>query len=401
MKRVVFSIVMAAVLLMGIVLPDAGEAESKTLAEINKELEQVRAEKAAAQRRAQEAEQQIAKVEQQIKATEAEYHRIQDEKQALEQQIIEQENKIAETETALADTEEELQQAIVRIEERDELLKNRLVLTYMNGSVSYLEVLLKSTSFADFLDRYNSLRALVGQDKEILESNKRDKVRVEEKKADIEDMLVSLTEKYNELGRLKTELNARIKSAEVMIAQLHEKQEELAEITEEEERHVIAMAAKENELQKEQEKIKQLIFSGGKLGFPLPIDANFRKSSDFGSRVDPITGQKGAFHAGVDLAAPKGTKILAAADGVVILSGWNGGYGNAVIINHGTDSSGKELWTLYGHASKLIAKVGQKVKQGDVIAEVGTTGRSTGNHLHFGVYLNEQAVDPAKYIKIP
>jgi murein DD-endopeptidase MepM/ murein hydrolase activator NlpD len=402
MRRAGLAIIMAILLFMGTLLPDAGQAESKTLAEINRELEAVRRQMKDAQRRAEEAERQIAAVQRQIKATEEEYNRIMEEKQEIEQQIVEKQAEIDETEAVLADTEVELQQAIERIEARDELLKSRLVLTYMNGSVSYLEVLLKSTSFADFLDRYNSLRALIGQDREILESNKRDKVRVEEKKAEIEDLLVALTDDYNELTKLKDELNDRMGKAQVMIAQLRNEQEHLEHVTAEEEQLALAAAARESELLKEQERLKkQLLYGGGALEFPLPLDADFRKSSDFGTRVDPITGQKGAYHAGVDLAAPKGTKILAAAPGIVITAGWNGGYGNTVIINHGTDSNGRELWTLYAHASKVLVKVGQEVKAGQVIAEVGSTGRSTGNHLHFGVYLDQQAVDPKKYIKIP
>lgn len=113
-------------------------------------------------------------------------------------------------------------------------------------------------------------------------------------------------------------------------------------------------------------------------------------------RIDPITGEKGAFHSGgLDIAAPGGTDVLAAHGGTVIVAEWYGGYGNTVIIDHG-DS----VWTLYAHMKSIHVSKGDILNSGDKVGAVGTTGRSTGNHLHFEVRVNAETADPKKYLGI-
>lgn len=126
--------------------------------------------------------------------------------------------------------------------------------------------------------------------------------------------------------------------------------------------------------------------------FALPITNYKRLSSNFGYRKHPIGGGS-KMHKGIDLSANRGTRILAGDSGVVKFSGWKGGYGYCVIVDH---QNGYE--TLYGHCSKLLADVGDNVNRGDLIAEVGSTGASTGNHLHFEVHKNGVAVDPLQYL---
>ena len=117
-----------------------------------------------------------------------------------------------------------------------------------------------------------------------------------------------------------------------------------------------------------------------------------RKSSPYGYRIHPITGTR-KLHSGVDYAAPHGTAIYAAEDGVVLTSGWINGYGYTVTVNHGGG-----YVTLYAHCSKLLVSAGQKVSAGQTIAKVGSTGNSTGNHLHFEVKVNGKAVNPEGYL---
>lgn len=128
--------------------------------------------------------------------------------------------------------------------------------------------------------------------------------------------------------------------------------------------------------------------------FIWPLPGHTYISSGYGSRVDPITRKAGAFHTGIDIPAPTGTSVLAAASGKVILSGWYGGYGNCVIIQHANG-----IQTLYGHNSALLIKKGDTVSQGQAIAKVGQTGRATGPHCHFEVRVNGQHVDPMPYLK--
>lgn len=396
-KKILLTAALAALVISGITLPkpETGRAVTE-ISKLQAELNKLRQQKAQAQKAMKEAENTIKALNQQKKRTQEELNVLMDRIGELSMQITEKEAGIDQKERELDAAEKQLQEAIDRVEARDQLLRSRIKLAYMKGNVTYLEVLMKSTSFSDFLNRFKALRSLIGQDKELLEQNRRDKERIEETVASIESMLASLIQEYNEMEEMKRELVAQQKEKEVMIAQFSQELEEHEHVTEEQEKLLLQIASQENKLIKELQQLELKYRGSGKLGYPLP--KVYPVTSGFGSRVDPITGKKGAFHAGIDIGAPGGTDILAAEDGVVIQAGMYGGYGNTVIINHGVDSSGKELWTLYAHASKVLVKKGDSVKKGDVIAKVGTTGRSTGNHLHFGVYLNEEAVDPKKYV---
>jgi murein DD-endopeptidase MepM/ murein hydrolase activator NlpD len=115
-------------------------------------------------------------------------------------------------------------------------------------------------------------------------------------------------------------------------------------------------------------------------------------SATFGNRIDPFTGQKD-FHSGIDVSTPIGTKIQAPADGIVISCGTRGAYGNALVIDHGFG-----VVTQYGHMASFSVKPGQKVRRGDTIGFVGSTGRSTGPHLHYEVWVRDQAQNPIQYI---
>ena len=272
---------------------------------------------------------------------------------------MKKEDEIEQTKTKLRETATALDEAEVRVEKRDELLRTRLRLMYTNGAVSYLDVLFQATSFSDFLDRYQSLTMIVDQDKEILEDNIKDKNLIAINKLKVEEDLVKLNALYADLQAKKAELQLKEHSKEVMIAQLAEKKEHLEEITEDEEAKLMAYANEKSRYLKEVSKLK----STGKAGvFAWPLPEKFRISSNFGYRTHPVTKKK-KLHAGTDIAAPKGTKVMAAASGVVIVAGWYGGYGNAVIVDHLNG-----YWTVYGHMSKISVKENQKVKTGQKLA---------------------------------
>lgn len=133
--------------------------------------------------------------------------------------------------------------------------------------------------------------------------------------------------------------------------------------------------------------------AAAKAPFAQPVTANVRFTSGFGNRRDPITGRS-RMHSGVDFAGPRGTAILATADGVVKKAGWQGGYGNTVVIQHAFG-----IETLYAHLSQISVKEGQRVSRGDRIGGMGTTGRSTGVHLHYEVHLGGSPVNPMTYIR--
>jgi len=321
---------------------------------------------------------------------------------SLEEELKLVDGRIAESEESLLQAGQELEDTKARIEERGELLDARVRLLYTNGFVSYLDVLLSATSFSDFLDRFDSLQSILAQDKAILEAHKADKELIEQKKAQIEAELAGLQELYSKKEDYYNLLVDKEKEKEVMILQynrkieaLDQRAEELEEISEEQEKQLMELARKEKAaIEAEKKKKNTVYYTGGKLGMPIK-DYKY-VSSKFGPRTHPVTGQKGKQHNGIDFAAASGTDIFAAESGTVIVAQSMSGYGNTVIIDHGNG-----LWTLYGHIRKggIKVKAGEVVKKGQKIAEVGSTGVSTGPHLHFEVRLNEKPVDPENYLR--
>ncbi len=252
------------------------------------------------------------------------------------------------------------------------------------------------------------MRSIVNQDKKILEANKRDRATIDEKRIAIEKQLAEVKNLYAETSAVKADLLVKEKEKEVKIASLTQKEKELEDISEEVEAQLVKVASQEAAKQRALQEAKAAeaakskgakaagpvyTYSGGKFGYPLPKVVNM--SSDFGTRKDPFTGRSSS-HNGIDFPSPAGTSILAAEDGVVIVASWWSGYGNTVIIDHG-----KGVWTLYGHIRNdgIVVEKGDTVKRGQKIAEVGSTGRSTGNHLHFEVRINESPVDPKPYLR--
>ena len=320
----------------------------------------------------------------------------------LEEVLSQVDGKIAETEEALVQAGQELEDAKARIEERSELLDARVRLMYTNGFVSYLDVLLSATSFSDFLDRLDSLQSILAQDKAILKAHQADKALIEEKKAQIELELAGLRDLYRQKEEYYNQLVEKEKEKEVMILEynrkieeLEQRAEELEDISEEQEKLMMELARKEKAaIEAEKKKKNQVYYTGGKLGMPIK-DYKY-VSSKFGPRTHPITGQKNKQHNGIDFAADTGTPIYAAESGTVIVAQSMSGYGNTIIIDHGNG-----LWTLYAHIRKggILVKAGDVVKKGQKIAEVGSTGNSTGPHLHFEVRLDEKPVDPDKYLR--
>lgn len=398
MKKRIFSLFLVISLMIVSMAPYNSFAASSS--SIDKQLADIKRQKAEAEKKAREAQSRIANVKSAKKKTLQEIVELNEQLKATYAKLTELNKRLEETEQELQIKAQELDQAEARVERRDELLKSRLRLIYTNGAVSYLDVLFSATSFSDFLTRLEALKMVFNQDQEILESNKRDRDLVAEKKKEVEATLVMVKGLYDEASALKIELERKEHEKEVQVAQLDKEAEALEKITEEEEKMLMELARKEAKLQAEKNKsLSNLTFPGGTFAFPLP--QSYKMTSDFGSRTNPVTGKKGEFHKGLDFGAPNGTNILAAEAGSVIFAGSMSGYGNAVIINHGKNKDGKEVWTLYAHIRKGGIKVnkGDMVKRGQKIAEVGMTGQSTGYHLHFEVRINESPVDPKPYLR--
>lgn len=393
MRKKSFLSIVAVVVLLGLTLTSYEGHALSEYERLQNEIKKVQQEQARLAREKAEAERNQKILAGQIQAAEQDLNRIHSDIEANSLAMLALQVDIADQQNKLFDAAEELEAVKKRIEERDELIRERLRMMYKKGDVDYVEVLMQSTDFSDFLDRMHYLNLVVNQDQVILDQQKADKVVKEQKHEEIALGLAKLEDMYAEKEAYELRLIDLKREREVQIASMEQQVEELEHISEEAERLVIELAAKEAALNKE---ISSLRFSAGKLAYPLP--RAYTRTSNFGYRTDPITGARGAFHSGIDIAAPGGTDILASADGIVIAAQWVNGYGNYVIIDHGTGDKGKTIWTLYAHMSKITASNGDHVKAGDKIGEVGSTGRSTGNHLHFEVRENQVAVDPDPYL---
>ncbi|WP_336788477.1 murein hydrolase activator EnvC family protein [Paenibacillus sp. MMO-177] len=327
-------------------------------------------------------------VEQAIETVMAELNMVNDNLNAVQTRITSKEKE-------LIQIQNELEEAKQRANERDTLLQSRMRLLYMNGAVSYVDVLLNATSFSDFIDRFDALHSILSRDRDLLEQTRKEKASIEETKLQAAKQLQEINNMYAKLETYKRELRNKENEKALLLARYEQKIEELEDISEQQEQTLILLAnqASKLEAQKKQQNPGTKTYHGGKLGMPI-IDYS-RMSSPYGSRVHPVTGVK-KMHTGMDFAASSGTEIIAAESGVVLLAQTVSGYGNTVIIDHG-----QGVWTLYAHIRNDGIKVaaGDKVSKGQKIAEVGMTGTATGNNLHFEVRINENAVNPEPYIQ--
>lgn len=318
------------------------------------------------------------------------------------QEKIEQYNTlITEKEQQIADTTEELNEAIKLQEDQYEAMKKRIKFMYERGDTFYLELLFTSRSFSDMtnkadyiealskydknkLDEYIETKEMVQLCKEELEAEKEvldeAKLAVEAEEANVSSLI---QEKETQLYSVSADIagkEAAIKEYEAMIAQQNE---EIA---------ALEKAVAEEKARLEAENAKARIYNGGMFTWPCP--GYTRISDDYGMRpVHPIYGIE-KMHNGIDMAAPGGTAILAAYDGDVVAAAYSSSMGNYIMIDHGSS-----LYTIYMHCSALYVSKGQTVTKGQNIAAVGSTGNSTGNHLHFSVRLNGNYVSPWNYLK--
>jgi murein DD-endopeptidase MepM/ murein hydrolase activator NlpD len=246
-------------------------------------------------------------------------------------------------------------------------------------------VLLQSQNLNDFLDRRHQLKRLYKADQQLLSSFKQDTDRINQQRNQVEQQKNQIAILNQQLLAQKASFEAQAGSQQTMIERLRNDRR--------------ALEAAETQLVQDSRNIGQLIqqrVNAGGIAFRgtgrMIVPCLGEMTSGFGWRVHPILGYQ-RFHSGIDFGADYGTVINAADSGTVIFAGWYGGYGNAVIIDHGGS-----ITTLYAHSSELYVAEGQTVQRGQAIAAVGSTGLSTGPHLHFEVRQNGDPVDPAAYL---
>lgn len=336
----------------------------------------------------------IIQTEQQIEETKNKQSKVEDEIYALDQKIIEAEDKLQSLEVQLDLKRKQVEQAEMDLEVAQEnkhtqfnVSRERMVQSYKNKKGGYLQVIFSADNLAEILKRAKYVKVVTTYDQDLIEDLEKVEVQVEEAKNNLEKEQLSLNEDVEKQAMYSNELEGSRQSKEALIDSLKLEQKNLEEKVDDLEKYSKEVEADIKKLTAQSVKKK---YSGGKFSWPLAN--NFYISSDYISRTNPISGRS-EFHSGIDIPAPYGTSVLAAADGEVIYSSRRGGYGNTIMIDHGGG-----IVTLYGHNSSLVASVGQVVKRGDVVAKVGSTGNSTGNHVHFEVRKNGSHVSPWGYV---
>ena len=329
-------------------------------------------------------------VQEELSATIVQIQQLDDTIAQAEQEIEDFNTQLTELQTQVNETTAKLEALQKNYEENEELLAERLVVLYEKGETSFLDLLFNSSSLTDFLSNYYMLEQIVEADTELLESIEAEKTEVENTQKSLEEQKANL--KILKAKREQTYVTMQNNKTvqQNYLNQLSDSEKELQQKIED---YKAEEARIENLIRLAADQEYNGSYTGGVMAWPVAKSGTYI-TSDYGIREHPIQGVVKQ-HTGIDIGnAGFGAPVIAAADGVVTMASYYGGYGNCVMINHGNGIS-----TLYGHGQKILTTVGTEVKKGDLIMEVGSTGNSTGPHLHFEVRVNGSPVNPKPYLQ--
>ncbi|WP_350344159.1 peptidoglycan DD-metalloendopeptidase family protein [Proteinivorax tanatarense] len=392
-----FRVFVALVVAISLTIPLLTPAFANEIEEKEQELNDI--EEGIERRRSEtnQLERDIAEISDKISKLDGQLKQQRDRINKLNSDIQNTEAKIKETDIEIAETEEFL-------EETTEHLETRLVTMYQQGSVGYLEVLLNAASFSDFLSRFNALRTIAEDDRRLVEEIKeaRDFLEVErQKQVERKESLVSMRA---EAQAVEQRLQANRREQDSLSAKLHEKKSFTQARIAQKEQAAKDVEKKIERLIRENQQ-QNVVNATGQFIWPVPGYGFDWVTSPYGYRNHPISGGQ-RLHTGIDIGIPRArwagspgfngnpVDIVAADGGVVVHAGGNRsvGYGLYVIIDHGGGKS-----TLYAHMHNISVNVGQEVSQGQSIGHVGSTGASTGPHLHYEIRINGQHTNPMNY----
>ena len=395
MRQYTFKTRLVAALLSGVVLcgtPAYIMAEDEDLTNqldsIQQQVNQQNAAKADAETVIGSVSEQLRQIEEQLRQATAELGTIKEQRVAVENDITLNERQLAEAQK--------------RLEGRESVFYKRVRDIYINGRLSYLDVVIGSKDFSDFANRLEVLKRIIDSDITLINEIKKERADIEAHKQKLEADRAKLVEleksalaKQAEIEQKKAERNVVLQKAQndratamQAIEELNASSAQVSAMLKERQAARAAAAAAAAQSSGGQGASDNWVQGTGQLGWPVSGEI----TSPYGYRVHPIWGTT-IYHSGIDIGVDEGTPVHAADGGVVVWSGWMGGYGYAVVIDHGNGLS-----TLYGHNSELAVDEGQSVAKGQVISYAGSTGNSTGPHVHFEVRVNGDPVDPMGYL---
>lgn len=325
----------------------------------------------------------------------------------LDGQLMSIQDKLLQLEVKVAEKEQEVTQIKQQLKEAEEnetnqyvSMKQRIKFMYEKGNQTYLTMLFEAEDFSDMMNKAEYIEEISNYDRDMLvqyQDTKQAilllKTQLEEEQSALKQAQEETTQKEGEMNDLITQKQEQIEDYE---ADIDNKEKAIKEYEAEIAAQNATIAALEAKIAQAQEDVSgndagdAPIYSGGTFCWPAP--SYTRISSEYGNRIHPTLGVT-QFHNGLDMAAPHGSPILAAEGGVVIAASYNATMGNYIMINHGSG-----LYTIYMHASALYVSSGQTVSKGEKIAAIGSTGRSTGPHLHFSVRRNGSYVSPWNFL---
>jgi len=373
----------------------AAPARAETAAELQDQLRDARAKIKVAEKKKKSLGGQIADIDGKLTAIEERLVALGDQIASVEDRLSVTREKLDALRAELRLKRLELAEAQAELELEQENFEARVVLTYKTDDLDYIDVVLASSSFEDLVSRMSVVRDLLGGNNELvggLEST-RDEVDAEKdaiakREGAVADAVHELQARSDQLVSLRA---AQAESQAQALAMRRQKSGALKGVT----RNLAELERQENQILAESAALTGVITasSGSGVGTgELMWPVNGPVSSPFGWRIHPILGYR-KFHTGIDIGVAYGTPIHASDSGTVIYATWMGGYGNVVIIDHGNGLS-----TLYAHQSSIAVSTGARVSRGQTIGYIGSTGLSTGPHLHFEVRVNGNPVDPMGYL---
>ncbi len=412
MKKKLFSLFLVAALGVSFCLAGLDVTAETGTSDIDSQIQEAEEAKKKAQKRVDELQADIAKLEKSkgniLKYVEKVDKKIEKVSGTLSDLI----KQIKASRDQLGKLEERLTVAENVEKEQYETMKKRIKYMYENGGNNYMDVIFSAKTLGDFLNRSEYIEKISKYDANLFAQFVQTKAETEHKQAEMEakiEEIATLQEeavaeknalkqlksnKNSEVGRLKKAINYNDAKVRTFNAQVAKQEQEVENLLLEKQKMIERQEANKRDQagagSAAQPATDSYGATTGQLRWPLQVKG--RISSRFGSRTSPTEGAS-SYHRGLDIAVPSGTPIVASADGTVVTATYSSSAGNYVMLYHGNS-----LYTVYMHASKLAVSEGVQVKQGDVIAYVGSTGVSTGSHLHFGISINGNYVDPLNYV---